>query len=76
MSMAFVVEIPSMDRNDGPRDTACLGIPAHMIANFEPSGHIAHLCYPTGGLGLPRQCGGRDGESVPPGDRVAIKVLA
>ena len=43
MSVAFVVEIPSMDRNDGPRDTACLGVPAHVIANFESFGHIAHL---------------------------------
>jgi len=40
MAMTFIVEIPSMDGDDGPRHDTGFGIPAYMIANFEPPGQF------------------------------------
>jgi hypothetical protein len=41
MRMAFVVEVSGVDRNDGPRHTTGLGIPAYMVADLESPSHRA-----------------------------------
>src|SRR6516225_12091391 len=40
MHMTLVVEIRGVDGDDGPRHPACFRIPAYMIADLEPLGHL------------------------------------
>jgi hypothetical protein len=44
MHMTFVVKISGVDRDNNPRHSACLGIPAYMIANLE---RLSHLVSPS-----------------------------
>ena len=40
MRIAFVIKVPGMDLDDCSRHPPCLGIPAHLIADFEPLYHL------------------------------------
>lgn len=42
MQMTLVVEIGRMNGNDGPGNTACFGIPAYVIADFQLLDHGAN----------------------------------
>jgi hypothetical protein len=47
MRVALIFEIADVNLGDRSAYAARLGIPAHMIANFECSSHGALLPYPT-----------------------------
>jgi hypothetical protein len=40
MHMALVVEVSGVDRDNGARHPACLGIPAYVISDFESLSHF------------------------------------
>src|SRR5665213_2543301 len=44
--VALVVEVLGVDGNDLPRDMTGLGVPSHMIADFEPLGHCVNSVSP------------------------------
>lgn len=45
MGMTLVVEVAGMNLDDRPRYPARLGIPAHVIADFEPLRHITNPLF-------------------------------
>lgn len=57
MNVTLVVEVPGMDGDDCSRYATRLGIPAHVIADFEPS-HLTDTLFHLEALALtpPRHC--------------------